>query len=144
MLRQARISAPSSSQGHFSLPQEILGRSDCSESQPLVTNPRYGCSYRAGDGEEITPRAGLGPEERGYGGADCYLELRRIPLPRTPVNKSVRTFATHSSQLVTEIIRLTEVLGDYGCYPFCYLFGARESKDDVVGTSPSPEHRGGL
>src|SRR5215203_731785 len=87
MLRQARISAPFSSQGHFSLPQEILGRSDCSESQPLVTNPRYGCSYRAGDGEEITPRAGLGPEERGYGGADCYCELPRIPLPRTWVNK---------------------------------------------------------
>ena len=87
MLRQARISAPSSSQGHFSLPQEILGRSDCSESQPLVTNPRYGCSYRAGDGEEITPRAGLGPEERGYGGADCYCELPRIPLLGTSVNK---------------------------------------------------------
>src|SRR5215217_4281077 len=89
MLRQARISAPSSSQGHFSLPQEILGRSDCSESQPLVTNPRYGCSYRAGDGEEITPRAGLGPEERGYGGADCYGELPRILLLGTSVNHTV-------------------------------------------------------
>src|SRR5215207_2733847 len=82
MLGQARISAPFSSRGRFSLPQEILGRSDGSESQPLVTNPRYRCSYRAGDGEEITPWAGLGPEERGYGGADCYCELPRIPLPR--------------------------------------------------------------
>src|SRR5215218_2654143 len=88
MLGQARISAPFSSQGRFSLPQEILGRSDCSESQPLVTNPRYDCSYRAEDGEEITPRAGLGPEERGYGGADCYGELPRILLPRTRVNKA--------------------------------------------------------
>src|SRR5215208_573406 len=88
MLGQARISAPFSSQGRFSLPQEILGRSDCSESQPLVTNPRYDCSYRAEDGEEITPRAGLGPEERGYGGADCYCELPRILLPRTPVNNA--------------------------------------------------------
>src|SRR5215212_6244072 len=87
MLRQARISAPSSSRERFSLPQEILGRSDCSESQPLVTNPRYRCSYRAGDGEEITPRAGLGPEERGYKGADCYGELPRIPLPRTLLHK---------------------------------------------------------
>src|SRR5215216_2553402 len=90
MLGQARISAPFSSQGRFSLPQEILGRSDCSESQPLVTNPRYDCSYRAEDGEEITPRAGLGPEERGYGGVDCYGELRRILLPRTWVNKGKR------------------------------------------------------
>src|SRR5215207_235017 len=87
MLGQVRISAPFSSQGRFSLPQEILGRSECSESQPLVTNPRYRCSYRAEDGEEITPRAGLGPEERGYGGADCYCELPRIRLLRTRVNK---------------------------------------------------------
>ena len=47
MLGQARKSAPLFILGGFSLPQEILGRSDCSESQPLVTNPRYGCSYRA-------------------------------------------------------------------------------------------------
>src|SRR5918995_3952926 len=72
----------SSSWGRFSLPQEILGRSDCSESQPLVTKIRYKCSYRAGNREEITPRIGLGPEERGYGGADCYGELPRITFMR--------------------------------------------------------------
>src|SRR5215204_642172 len=91
MLRQARISAPSSSRGRFSLAQEILGRSDCSESQPLVMNPRYRCSYRAGDGEEITSRAGLGPEERGYGGADCYGEVRRILILGTSVNKASKS-----------------------------------------------------
>src|SRR5215204_590213 len=106
MLRQARISAPSSSRGRFSLPQQILGRSDCSESQPLVTNPRYGCSYRAGDGEEITPRAGLGPEERGYGGADCYGELRRIPLPRTPVNRVASdTPRAEDKRVIQQIVR---------------------------------------
>src|SRR5215208_6173777 len=109
MLGQARISAPFSSQGRFSLPQEILGRSDCSESQPLVTNPRYDCSYRAGDGEEITPRAGLGPEERGYGGADCYGELRRILLPRLSEKgyeqRSEREFGRAGRQIWVEKCR---------------------------------------
>jgi hypothetical protein len=58
-------------------------------------------------------------------------------LPRTSVNKSVHTFATHSSQLVaTKIIHLGDALAAYGCY----LFRARERKDKIVlGQSPSPE-----
>jgi hypothetical protein len=80
MLGQARIGAPSSSRGRFSLPQEILGRSGGSESQPLVTNPRYGCSYRAGNREEITPRAGLWGQRTGAMG-------RRL-LRRTSENSS--------------------------------------------------------
>jgi hypothetical protein len=37
---------------------EILGSLERSKSHPLVTNPRHGRIYRAGDGGEITPRAG--------------------------------------------------------------------------------------
>jgi hypothetical protein len=56
-------------------------------------------------------------------------------LPCTSVNKSVHTFATHSSQLVaTKIIHLGDALAAYGCY----FFRARERKDKIVGTIAEP------
>jgi hypothetical protein len=62
-------------------------------------------------------------------------EVRRMYLPRTSVNKSVHTFAIHSSQLVaTKIIHLGDALAAYGCY----FFRARERKYKIVGTIAEP------
>jgi hypothetical protein len=62
-------------------------------------------------------------------------EVRRILLPRTPVNKPVILFATNSSRLVaTKIIHLGDVLAAFGCY----FSGLGERKYEIVGQIAEP------
>src|SRR5215217_4049420 len=67
--------------------REILGSPGRSESQQLVSDSCNKRSIRGvAKGQKcLCPtRIGLGTGPRG---GDCYRELPRIPLPRTPVNK---------------------------------------------------------
>src|SRR5215216_5344400 len=70
-----------------SLRREILGSPGRSESQQLVSdfcNKRSIRGVAKGQKCLCPTRIGLGTGPRG---GDCYRELPRIPLPRTPVNK---------------------------------------------------------
>src|SRR5918993_5598060 len=67
--------------------RKILVKSGRSKSQPLDTNPRHECSQRGPIGARNTaPPRPDGLRSPPSGGA-CYRELRRIPLPRNPMNK---------------------------------------------------------
>jgi hypothetical protein len=64
-----------------------------SKSQPLATDPRYNHSYRSGSETKIWLRGGPMPLGPGLSGRACYVELPRIPLPRTPLNKATMHLA---------------------------------------------------
>ena len=69
---------------------------------------------RYGEVQRIAPPRCPNPLRRGL---DCYRELRRILLPRTPVNKPFYAFCTHSFTASSDkIIRLGDVLVVHGCY----------------------------
>jgi hypothetical protein len=65
----------------------ILGSPKRSKSQPLATDPRYNHSYRTGSEAKIRLRGGPMPLEPGLSGRACYVELPRILLLSTPLNK---------------------------------------------------------
>ena len=71
------------------MPQEILGRSDCSESQPLVTRIRYRCSYTVLEMEKKL-RLGLVWGQRS-GAMKAQIATAKFAefffFPRTSVNK---------------------------------------------------------
>src|SRR5215212_11859576 len=66
---------------------EILRKLDSSKSQPLATIPRLVCGDVRWHARDRSHDQGedLHLDEPGSG--DCYSELPRINLPRTPVNK---------------------------------------------------------
>src|SRR5215218_9532199 len=66
---------------------EILRKLDSSKSQPLATIPRLVCGDVRWHARDRSHDQGedLHLDEPGSG--DCYSELPRIPLPRTPVNR---------------------------------------------------------
>jgi hypothetical protein len=68
--------------------REILGKLNRSKSQQLVTDSRYRCSHLDPDRGLKVTRSVLFTFDRGYAGEDCYSELRRIRLPRTPLNRA--------------------------------------------------------
>src|ERR671911_2486531 len=65
----------------------ILGSRTRSKSQQFVTDPRAKRSIRGGPEGKIVLATADRYRGAGQGGADCYSELRRIPLPRTRVNR---------------------------------------------------------
>jgi hypothetical protein len=69
--------------------RRILRSLSHSKSQRLVTDPRYDRIYRGGRPGLKGPNVVLAVLDRGVVGEDCNHELRRIPIPRTPVNKGM-------------------------------------------------------
>ena len=71
--------------------RKILGHWWRSESQPLVTDPRYGCIHPGPLRGPKRPESGSVATGAGRMGGPCNRELRRIALvPRTPLNMGIK------------------------------------------------------